>query len=72
VLAEGNFAILHESEQALAFERKNEKGHLIVAANRGASPLLLTLPDSGTELLSRKKVGKRVEILPNEVKIYKV
>jgi glycosidase len=72
VLAEGDFAILHEGEQALAFERKNEKGHLIVAANRGASPLLLTLPDSGTELLSRKKVGKRVEILPNEVKIYKV
>ncbi|MBR4872522.1 MAG: hypothetical protein IKV00_01670, partial [Clostridia bacterium] len=72
VLAEGDFAILHESAHAIAFERKNEKGHLIVAANRGDVALPLQLPESATELLSRKKVGKRVEILPNEVKIFKV
>ena len=72
VLAEGDFAILHESENAIAFERKNEKGHLIVAANRGAEPLVLILPAAALELLSGKKVPKRVEILPNEVKIYRV
>ena len=72
VLADGDFAILHESENAIAFERKNEKGHLIVAANRGSEPLALTLPEAGRELLSDQKVPKRVEILPNEVKIYKV
>ena len=72
VLADGDFSVLHESERAIAFERKNGKGHLIVAANRGERPLSLTLPQRAKELLSGKKVAKRVEILPNEVKIYKV
>lgn len=72
VLSDGDFAILHESEHAVVFERKNEKGHLIVAANRGEGALPLTLPDAGRELLSGRKVPKRVEILPNEVKIFKV
>ncbi|MBR6726690.1 MAG: Beta-galactosidase C-terminal domain [Clostridia bacterium] len=72
VLADGDFAILLQREHAVAFERKSEKGHLIVAANRDSTPLTLTLPQEAKELLSGRKVAKRVEILPNEVKIYKV
>ena len=72
VLAEGDFAIIKESATAIAYERKGEKGHLIVAANRGEQPFLLTLPKRAVELLSGKKGGKRVEILPNEVKIWRV
>ena len=72
VLAKGDFAILHESDTAIAFERKNEKGHLIVAANRGESAVELCLPSEAKELLSGQKAPKRVEILPNEVKIYRV
>ena len=52
--------------------RRNEKGHLIVAANRGETALAVTLPDSATELLSGKRCGKRVTVLPDEVKIWRV
>jgi glycosidase len=72
VLAQGDFAIIKESATAIAYERKNEKGHLIVAANRGEQPFSLTLPKESVELLSGKKGGGRVEILQNEVKIWRI
>ncbi len=72
VLAEGDFAILHEAPHALAFERKNEKGHLIVAANRGEEPMTLLLPVGAKELLSGRKTGGRVTVLRDEVKIWRM
>lgn len=72
VLAEGDFAILREESHALAFERKNEKGHLIVAANRGGAPLEVTLPVGTRELLSGQKMNGRVAVLRDEVKIWRV
>jgi glycosidase len=72
VLAQGDFAIVKESAAAIAYERRDEKGHLIVAANRGEEPFSLTLPTGALELLSGKKGGKRVEILQNEVKIWRI
>ena len=72
VLAQGDFAIIKEAESAIAYERKGETGHLIVAANRGEKPFSLTLPKGAKELLLGKKSGKRVEILQNEVKIWRI
>ena len=72
VLSDGDFAILHESANAVAYERKSDKGHLIVAANRGNAPLTLTLPGEGRELLFGKKCGKRVSVLTDEVKIWRI
>ena len=43
-----------------------------LAANRGENALTVTLPDSATELLSGKRCGKRVTVLPDEVKIWRV
>ncbi len=72
VLADGDFSILRESGAALAFERKSDKGHLIVAANCGNTPFELSLPHEALELISRKReVGTRT-ILPDEVRIWRV
>lgn len=72
VLAEGDFAILREEENAIAFERKDERGHLIVAANRGEAPLELMLPAGAKELLSGRKNSGRVAVLRDEVRIWRV
>ena len=71
-MADGDFKIVKESPAAFAFSRESEKGCLTVAANRGDTPLWLTLPRAARELLSGKKVGGRVSVLPNEVKIWRV
>ncbi len=72
VLAEGDFAILQETPSAMVFERKNEQGHLIVAANRGEEPLMLTLPNAAKELLSGRKSATHVAVYSDEVKIWRV
>lgn len=72
VLAEGDFALLKETENALVFERKNEKGHLIVAANRGREALTLSLPGAAKELLSGRKNANRVTVGGDEVKIWRM
>ena len=72
VLAAGDFKILAESERALAFERKNELGHLIVAANRGDAPFTLMLPRAAESLLDGKHERGTVRVAPDEVKIWRV
>ena len=72
VLADGDFAILQQSDHAVVYERKSDRGHLIVAANRSDAPLSFSLPAAGTELLSEQKCGKRVTVLPDEVKIWRI
>ena len=72
VLAEGDFAILRETDAAIVYERKNEKGHLIVAANRGAEPLWITLPARATELLTGKRAAGRVSVDTDGVSIWRV
>ncbi|MBE6690804.1 MAG: glycoside hydrolase family 13 protein [Ruminococcaceae bacterium] len=72
VLADGDFAILREEANAVVYERKGEKGHLIVAANRGETTLAVTLPGNATELLSGRRCNKRVTVLPDDVKIWRI
>ena len=72
VLAAGDFRILAEEKSAIVFERKNEKGHLIVAANRGSMPFPFVLPHAAESLLDGKKERGTVSVLPDEVKIWRV
>ena len=72
VLASGDFSILREDACAVVYQRKNEMGHLIVAANRGADAMTVLLPAAATELLSGKKCGTRVTVQPDEVKIWRI
>ena len=72
VLARGDFRILAESAHALVFERKDETGHLIVAANRGDEPIAVRLPRAATELLNGKKERGTVSLFADEVKIWRV
>lgn len=72
VLAEGDFAILHEAPCAIVYERKNACGHLIVAANRGAESLCVKLPGDATELLSGRRCGGAVTVGTDEVKIWRM
>ena len=72
VLAEGDFEILFERADALVFERKNEKGHLIIATNRGEKPLDFTLPQAAESLLDGVLERGTVSVLQDEVKIWRV
>jgi len=72
VLAEGDFAILQEGKHSVVYERKNHKGHLIIAANRGDKLMTVALPALAKELLSGKKTAKQASVLPDEVKIWRI
>ena len=73
VLAEGEFSLVAEAPHALAFSRKNEKGHILVAANCGDEPLVLALPMEAKELLTGKRVKHtRVAVARGEVFIWRL
>ena len=73
VLAEGEFILLRETAHAILYARKNEKGHLLVAANCGEAPFSFSLPQDATELLSGNCVKKgRVSVPCGKACIFKV
>ena len=61
VFADGDFRILAEADHAIAFERKSESGHVVVAANRGEAPFPFTLPRGrAVDLISGKPTPSTV------------
>ncbi len=72
VLREGNFAILAVTAGAIAFERKDKTGHLIVAANCADLPFSYTVLRDSEDLLDGGRVSGRVELLRDQVKIWRV
>ncbi len=72
VLAEGAFAIVKEAPHALAFSRKNEKGHIIVAASCGDAPFTVRLPATATDLLSGKRFSGCVTLKNREAYIWRI
>ena len=72
VLADGEFAIVDESDRALVFERRSEAGHLLIAANRGDTPFAVTLPAPACELLSGNTERGRVTVAPDTCKIWRI
>ena len=72
VFADGDFEIVAKSAHAIAFSRKNEKGHIIVGANCGTEPFSLCLPSAARDLLSGKQYGRRVTIGAGEVYIWRM
>jgi len=71
VLADGDFGIVKQAPHAIAFSRKNEKGHITVAANCGAEPFTVTLPGPATDLLSGKRARGTVMVKNKEVYIWR-
>lgn len=72
VFADGDFEIVAESAHAIAFSRKNEKGHIIVGANCGSEPFSICLPRPARDLLSGKQYGRRVTLDAGEVCIWRI
>ena len=72
VLAQGSFRILAHAPHALCFERKNDKGHLIVAANRGGEPFAVCLPHSATELLTEEQNSGIIFLSPDTAGIWRI
>lgn len=72
VLAEGDFRILSHTQHALCYERRNEKGHLIVAANRGTEPFAVCLPHPATELLTETQNSGIIFLSPNTAAIWRI
>lgn len=72
VLAEGTFAIVKEAPHALAFSRKNEKAHIMVAASCADDPFTVQLPGTATDLLSGKRFRGRVTLKNREVYIWRL
>ena len=72
VLADGDFEIVKEERHALAFERKNENGHILVAANCGSEPFCVTLPRPAPDLLSGKRFAGEVTLFEGEVYIWRL
>jgi glycosidase len=72
VFADGEFEIVAESAHAIAFSRKNEKGHVIVGANCGTDPVSLCLPSTAVDLLSGKRYTRHVTVGAGEVYIWRM
>jgi hypothetical protein len=73
VFADGDFRILAENENALAFERKNVHGHIVVAANRGDAPFSLTLPRGrAVDLISGKLTPSAVSLQNMSFHIWRI
>ncbi len=72
VLATGEFRILSHTPHALCYERKNDRGHLIVAANRGSEPFAVCLPHPSTELLTETQNSGIIFLSPNTAAIWRI
>ncbi len=72
VFADGEFELVAEASHALAFSRKNAKGHIIVAANCGKEPFSVSLPRTATDLLSGKRYDGNVTLREGEVYIWRL
>ena len=72
VLADGDFKLLKEAPHALAFSRKNEKGHIIVAASCGDAPFAVTLPAPATDLLTGERARGQVTLENIQVRVWRI
>ncbi|MBE6555066.1 MAG: glycoside hydrolase family 13 protein [Ruminococcaceae bacterium] len=72
-LWDGEFSILAESENALAYERKNSKNRIVVAVNNGDQPFDVSLDAEATELLCGRVAEKgTVRLEKGEIRIWRV
>ncbi len=73
VFCDGDFRILSERAHALAFSRKNDENHVIVAANRGTGAFFVQLSAPAVELLSGKRERKGKIAVPKDcVRIWRI
>lgn len=61
-LATGSFRVLHHDTHAIVYERVLEDDRLIVAANMGDEPLVLSLAGRWQRITPKKSVGARAPI----------
>ncbi len=72
VLADGDFAIVGEAPHALAFSRKSDKGHIIVAVNCGKEAFPVFLPRRAKDLLSGKTQKGRVMLTGGQACVWRL
>lgn len=66
VFASGDFGWLMRDAHALAFERRDKTGHIVVAANRGGGDFTLNLPRGAwQDLLTEKRFCGKITIPKN-------
>ncbi len=73
VLADGDFKMLSLTDRALAFERRNESGHLIVAANRGEEIFSVALPrGKWKDLMTGRITEGEGTVLPDTAAVWRL
>lgn len=66
VFENGEFGWLLQDAHALAFERRDKTGHIVVAANRGGGDIPLNLPRGAwQDLLTEKRICGKITIPKN-------